>query len=122
MLNLLPKTPNCTLDRRFPDHIMSEVELFRDLETYSIAIETRRSVEGVTIDGVTSKDLDDAIWISKTDSGYILDVSISDPGSFIEKNSAIDLEAYSRLYTLYGEELNNPMTVSYTHLTLPTKA
>jgi len=109
MINSIPKKANCSLTRVFPETVMSEIESFSTLEIYHNQIETRRKVHGVTIDGVTSKDLDDSIWITANDDGFILDISISDPGSFIPKNSEIDLEAYSRIFTLYGEAQNNPM-------------
>jgi len=50
----------------------------------------------VTIDGIDSKDFDDAVWAeNKEDSSRIM-IAIADVSYFIEKNDPLDVEAKKR--------------------------
>jgi len=55
----------------------------------------------VTIDSVNTRDMDDAITIETTDTGWSLKVAIADPSSEIEWESPIDHIALLRAHTLY---------------------
>ncbi len=56
----------------------------------------------VTIDGVTAKDLDDAIRVKKLENGnYSLLVAIADVSHYVKKDSAIDLSALERGASAY---------------------
>ncbi len=70
---------------------------------------TRARVRGVTIDGPTSKDLDDAIWVSKREKGYLVTVSVADVSSAFRMRRGIDLAALSKGFTRYYAEGNKPM-------------
>ena len=94
---LLPKKPDYDINRIFPEGVLKE--------SYEIILDealnqTRKHVTGITIDGETSKDLDDAIDFTKLGFGYKLDVSIADPSSVIHMSSEIDKEALKRVFTL----------------------
>jgi ribonuclease R len=68
-----------------------------------------RKVRGVTIDGPTSLDLDDAIWVERNGSGYTVTVSIAGVGRVVPAGSAIDLEARARGATQYLARGTIPM-------------
>ncbi|NJM68352.1 MAG: RNB domain-containing ribonuclease, partial [Acaryochloris sp. RU_4_1] len=69
----------------------------------------RPQVQGITIDGPDSRDLDDAIWIEPTDSGAILSVHIADVSELIEVGSILDEVAIARTTTRYFSMGNSPM-------------
>lgn len=55
----------------------------------------------VTIDSVSTRDMDDALTVEKTESGWRLHVAIADPGTDIELDSALDKHAYGKGHTVY---------------------
>ena len=69
----------------------------------------RKRVQGFTIDGTTSKDLDDALWIETYGNVGLIQVHIADPTESIELNSDIETEAKSKLFTRYLRVGNIPM-------------
>ena len=69
----------------------------------------RPQVQGITIDGPDSRDLDDAIWIEPTASGAILSVHIADVSELIEVGSILDQVAIARTTTRYFSTGNTPM-------------
>lgn len=70
---------------------------------------TEREVLGFTIDGSDSQDLDDAIWVERTDTGVRVTVSISAAAHRVTKNSGLDQRALDRVETSYGRTGNYPM-------------
>ena len=69
----------------------------------------RPQVQGITIDGSSSRDLDDAIWIESTDSGAVLSVHIADVSELLEIGSVLDEVAIARTTTRYFATGNAPM-------------
>ncbi len=69
----------------------------------------RKEARGITIDGPYSLDLDDAIWLEKTDSGYIAHISIADVGAIVKPWTDIDRAALSQGFTHYRARGNYPM-------------
>lgn len=63
----------------------------------------------ITVDGEDTKDLDDAICISKTTDGFLLKVAIADVSYFIKENSDIDKCAYERGTSVYFADRVTPM-------------
>lgn len=62
-----------------------------------------------TIDGINTQDMDDALYIETTKSGWSLTVAISDPSAYVPEASEMDTEAKRRGFTLYLPNFNVPM-------------
>jgi ribonuclease R len=77
--------------------------------TLDDALWQRPQVEGITIDGPDSRDLDDAIWIEPTPTGAILSVHIADVCELVEIGSILDKVAIARTTTQYFKTGNAPM-------------
>ena len=69
----------------------------------------RIRMEGLTIDGEDSLDLDDAFWLETTEEGHILHISIADVGAEISVGSSLDQFAYEQCFTHYMRHQNKPM-------------
>ncbi len=78
----------------------------------STVLQERPTVRGITIDGPSSSDLDDAFWLEREpQGGYRLQISIADVGSLITPHTtpALDAAAFQRSFTRYYAERNEPM-------------
>ncbi|MCH8518311.1 ribonuclease catalytic domain-containing protein [Candidatus Gracilibacteria bacterium] len=66
---------------------------------------SREEVEAITIDGINSLDLDDAIWVERArDGGYCVWIHISDVSEAIPLYSPLDLEALHRTTSIYRKD------------------
>jgi len=63
----------------------------------------------VTIDGVDSKDFDDAVFAKRRKHGWRLVVAIADVSHYVTPGSALDEEAYKRGNSVYFPQLTVPM-------------
>lgn len=69
-----------------------------------------RSLPLVTIDGVTARDFDDAVYAeSISEGGWRLVVAIADVAHYVERNGAIDIEARTRGTSVYFPDRVIPM-------------
>lgn len=67
-------------------------------------------LRGITIDDVTTRDMDDAIWVEVTENGgWHVVVMIADVAKVVPKNSELDRFAMSRVETRYYANGNSPM-------------
>lgn len=71
--------------------------------------EDLRGLPFVTIDGKTARDFDDAIYVERKGSGYVLWVAIADVAHYVPLGSALDLEAYERGNSYYFPSSVEPM-------------
>lgn len=87
----------------FPDEVMEESKKIAQevLPTQKQGRVDFTNEVTFTIDGEDARDFDDAISIEKTDKGYVLGVHIADVGEYVERDSAIDEEAFKRGTSTY---------------------
>jgi len=70
----------------FKRQVLEEAEAI----AFNAQLWERPQVPGFTIDGIESKDLDDAIWIRETADGVILSVHITDVAEYVRQGSMLD--------------------------------
>jgi exoribonuclease R len=63
----------------------------------------------VTVDPAGSRDLDQAVHISRDGSGYLVSYAIADVAAFVTPNGALDDETHRRGETLYFPDLRVPL-------------
>ncbi|NLY32299.1 MAG: ribonuclease R [Firmicutes bacterium] len=68
-----------------------------------------RHLDIVTIDGAEARDLDDAVNVVKTDTGYRLGVHIADVSHYVRPGTALDKEAENRGTSVYLVDRVIPM-------------
>jgi len=87
----------------FPEDVMAETELVGEYVTEkecSGRIDLRDTLM-ITIDGEDAKDLDDAVSLTETETGYLLGVHIADVTEYVKEGSCLDAEAKDRGTSVY---------------------
>ena len=96
----------------FPEKVLEESERLPDLIGAS-EIAARKDVRNIltfTIDPVDAKDFDDAISIRSLDNGLLeIGVHIADVSHYVEPETVLDQEAYTRATSVYLPDRVNPM-------------
>ena len=62
-----------------------------------------------TVDEATTRDIDDGLSLEPREDGYLLGIHISDASVLVAPGSAMDVEAYRRMASLYLPEKTIPM-------------
>ena len=96
----------------FPENVLEESERLPDLIP-SAEIAKRNDMRPVltfTIDPIDARDFDDALSIRHLDNGQLeIGVHIADVGYYVEPETALDKEAYTRATSVYLPDRVNPM-------------
>lgn len=71
--------------------------------------EDLRALPIFTIDGADTKDIDDAVSISRTEDGFAVGVYIADVSHYVKKGTALDKTAYTRGTSIYIADRVIPM-------------
>ena len=98
------------IEEKFPNEVLQELDKID--EDFSEELKNRkdlRHLDIITIDGSDAKDLDDAVYVEKTEDGYKLFVSIADVSYYVRENSEIDTEALKRGNSIYLVDRVIPM-------------
>ncbi len=96
----------------FPDNVLEESQRLPDLIPAAEIAKRKdmRSILTMTIDPVDAKDFDDAISIRTLDNGQLeIGVHIADVGYYVEPETDLDKEAYTRATSVYLPDRVNPM-------------
>lgn len=100
------------LHTEFPDEVLSEAAKLDTDEPDEDETIRRLDLRGepiFTIDGADTKDIDDAVSISKVNGGYKLGVHIADVSHYVKKGSKLDEEAFFRGTSIYYADRVVPM-------------
>jgi ribonuclease R len=97
---------------QFPDEVIEETARIPDIIPQS-EIDKRKDIRDTltfTIDPVDAKDFDDAISFRVLKTGNLeIGVHIADVGHYVEPDTALDREAYTRATSVYLPDRVNPM-------------
>ena len=98
---------------RFPDKVRDEAKKFEGAEVSEKDCEGRMDLRALpifTIDSAETKDIDDAISLTRTsDGGFELGVHIADVSNYIKPGTELDNEAFSRATSVYYADQVVPM-------------
>jgi ribonuclease R len=96
----------------FPDPVLAEARAYGERVSVRDKREREdlRELDLVTIDPLTARDHDDAIFIERSDDGgYRVVVAIADVSHYVQEGSALDVEAIERSTSIYLPDRAIPM-------------
>ena len=98
---------------RFPDKVRDEAKKFEGAEVSEKDCEGRMDLRALpifTIDSAETKDIDDAISLTRTsDGGFELGVHIADVSNYVKPGSELNEEAFNRATSVYYADQVVPM-------------
>ena len=98
------------IQEKFPGEVLKELDsLDEDLSSEIPNRRDLRDLDIITIDGADAKDLDDAVYVEKTEDGYKLIVSIADVSYYVKEGTELDNEALKRGNSIYLVDRVIPM-------------
>lgn len=94
----------------FPAEVVAEAEAWvKDPQVDDPTLQDRTEAPFVTIDGEHSKDLDQAIFVARDGSGYLVEYAIADAAFYVRPGSALFTEAMRRGASYYLPGFSVPM-------------
>ena len=99
------------IDREFPPEALDEAGAISQ-EVDPKALKGRTDLRGetvITIDGAASKDLDDAVSLTREGENWVLGVHIADVSAYVRPGSALDASAFARGTSVYFADQVIPM-------------
>lgn len=87
------------LPEAFTPEVLGEVELA--IAEHELPAPDLSSLPFITIDPPTSQDLDQAMYLERSDTGYVVHYAIADVPSFVAAGGALDAETRRRGQTIY---------------------
>ena len=98
---------------RFPDKVREEAKKFEGAAVSEKDCEGRMDLRALpifTIDSAETKDIDDAVSLTRTsDGGFELGVHIADVSNYVKPGTELDNEAFSRATSVYDADQVVPM-------------
>ena len=98
---------------RFPDKVREEAKKFEGAAVSEKDCEGRMDLRALpifTIDSAETKDIDDAVSLTRTsDGGFELGVHIADVSNYVKPGTELDNEAFSRATSVYYADQVVPM-------------
>ena len=98
---------------RFPDKVREEAKKFEGAEISEKDCEGRMDLRALpifTIDSAETKDIDDAVSLTRaSDGGFELGVHIADVSNYVKPGTELDNEAFSRATSVYYADQVVPM-------------
>jgi len=88
----------------FGEDLLLEAANVEKIHTKTSGREDLRNLEIFTIDGVLTKDFDDALSFEPHNEGYTLGIHITDTNPYIQVDGPLDIEALHRASTIYLPE------------------
>lgn len=110
-VDLLSIVRHYNLHNEFDEKVLKQCEKISESisEADTKYREDFRSHNIITIDGVDSRDFDDAVCLTKNGGIYTLEVHIADVAHYVTENSPLDKEAFHRGTSVYFPGMVVPM-------------
>lgn len=102
---------NHSIPLQWPDAALQEAHSYGDTVSaaHSAGRWDMRELPLVTIDGITARDFDDAVYAEQRGNNWRLLVAIADVASYVPPGSALDAEAHNRGNSVYFPDRAIPM-------------
>ena len=91
----------------FPADVLAEAE--KAAEAPDLPSVDATDIPLVTVDPPGSRDLDQALHLAETPTGYRVSYAIADVAAFVRPGGAVDAEARRRGQTLYSPDVRTPL-------------
>ncbi|HSN44587.1 MAG TPA: RNB domain-containing ribonuclease [Propionibacteriaceae bacterium] len=100
---------NLSIEIDFPDEVVNAAQASASDPISDASRVDHTGVEFVTIDPPNSRDLDQAVFIERTDGGYRVWYAIADVAAWVEPGGPIDQECQRRGQTMYAPRAKAPL-------------